>query len=887
MEPPNRTNPSPQWWRLPELRWLTAASIVAVSLGYLARPTMVITPGSGILGALTVRDFHAAEGGYRWTRDRSSLVFPDPGPGREVRVEAEVSGFRPRDQSLPLLVVQAGGASVRTQTVRGVQTITVDTATEGWWKSDLQVQFLSETFTPGEADRRSLGVRVHSVTVRPLASVFWPPGLPPARQLLATTFGVLLLFGLLVRAGLSRRHALQVGVVVALGWSLGFAWARPYAALSSLAAFWALALLTALGIVLPNATRFFWNAMAEARRAAGRGLPVAAGRHAAGLALLAVVGITASYLSRPELVIDLGTGDGILLATQFAGFDQVQGVKFRRALPGAALDLRDFGGGDDWNIAITTQIADSSQSLLLARVADAELTATLDPTWSRHELAAHAPWGWRSGLGLLFPSASYPLDLRVDRVEIDRGRSLPSVRVALMLAATVLLFAAACAATGLGARVSIAIAFSVLVLELVGSTAAPVLVIPFLPFFLGATAAGWAFACLATGVVRALAEREWTPALAPAAIAAATGGLIAWLAATLFPLYQGGHFVYHSSIAEEIWQGRFSTYYFPSPDNMLAIQKQWGDLVIPHSCLYHTLVAPLAMFPQGWFYGLEKTVLATMLATMALAAAILATRFGSARAGVFAAIVVVTAPPGFQLLQLGHLMTLFGCWAATLALTFVALGFERLPERAAWWGATFLITLCFLSYTASLLFGAAVLAATVATLYRTAPRSARALAWASVAAAAAAFFLYYIHWTLPFWNESLPHILATAGSGAESPTLWSRVVGEPRKLAFTYRSALLPLAGLAGLGLLSPSPAATVLLLWGGVLIFFSGVDLFFNLLLKHHYFVLVPVSVGLGLLITWISSKGRLGGVLAAVFVVSLLVLGGLAAVGVALGQP
>jgi len=78
MEPSRIKDELRRWWKLPELRWLTVASVLAVGLGYLVRPTMVIEPGSGLLDALSVRDFHGAEGAYRWTRDRSALVFPDP-----------------------------------------------------------------------------------------------------------------------------------------------------------------------------------------------------------------------------------------------------------------------------------------------------------------------------------------------------------------------------------------------------------------------------------------------------------------------------------------------------------------------------------------------------------------------------------------------------------------------------------------------------------------------------------------------------------------------------------------------------------------------------------------------------------------------------------------
>ena len=106
-----------------------------------------------------------------------------------------------------------------------------------------------------------------------------------------------------------------------------------------------------------------------------------------------------------------------------------------------------------------------------------------------------------------------------------------------------------------------------------------------------------------------------------------------------------------------------------------------------------------------------------MLALVALSASALATRFGSIRAGVLAGVIAISLPPTFQLLGLGHLMTLFGMWAATMALTLITLRFDHLQERATWWWATVALTICFLSYTASLLFAATVAALALPLLY--------------------------------------------------------------------------------------------------------------------------------------------------------------------------
>src|SRR5204863_2796575 len=180
-------------------------------------------------------------------------------------------------------------------------------------------------------------------------------------------------------------------------------------------------------------------------------------------------------------------------------------------------------------------------------------------------------------------------------------------------------------------------------------------------------------------------------------------GFMAWLAATTTSLYRGGHFVFHSSIAEEIWKGRFLLYYLPYPGSMLSQQAQWGNVVVPHPCLYHTLVAPLAALPRPAFFTAEKVVLALLLAAMAWASAALGARVGPPRTGAASAILMASMPASFQLLGLGHLMTILGCWAMTMAVAYLATRSERLGERRCWWRAVMLLALCFLAYFAGLL----------------------------------------------------------------------------------------------------------------------------------------------------------------------------------------
>ena len=61
--------------------------------------------------------------------------------------------------------------------------------------------------------------------------------------------------------------------------------------------------------------------------------------------------------------------------------------------------------------------------------------------------------------------------------------------------------------------------------------------------------------------------------------------------------------------------------------------------------------------------------------------------------------------------------------------------------------------------------------------------------------------------------------------------------------------------------------------------------DLFFNFLLKHHYFVMVPVAVGCGALLSRLAELGRYGRAIALALLAVILYLGVDTALQVALG--
>ena len=165
-------------------------------------------------------------------------------------------------------------------------------------------------------------------------------------------------------------------------------------------------------------------------------------------------------------------------------------------------------------------------------------------------------------------------------------------------------------------------------------------------------------------------------------------------------------------------------------------------------------------------------------------------------------------------------------------------------------------------------------AATVAFWWRISRRQARALAVIGLVACIAAFLLYYVNWTLPFLRESLPLIFKSArgatisqvapdiaAPSAAPATLGerlARVALQPHKLTYTYGFWLFPIAGVAGTLLARQRRERVLLAAWGGSLIAFMCVDLFFNLLVKHHYFVMAPVAVGLALILERVWDRGR-----------------------------
>ena len=458
--------------------------------------------------------------------------------------------------------------------------------------------------------------------------------------------------------------------------------------------------------------------------------------------------------------------------------------------------------------------------------------------------------------------------------------------VALVIGAA-LLVGVGLGAVGLSPSASFAAGAAILAAEAMALALDPVVTIPFAATFCAIAALGSALAAGLAGVATVRRERGHAVVTPPAALAAAAVGFVCFFTTSAFPLYRGGHFGFHTQIAEQIWQGRFLLYYLPYPGSMLSRQAQWGDIIVPHPALFHTLVAPLAALPDAWFALAVKLVLAMWLAGMVLVAAVLATAAGGPSAGAWTGVLAAGLVPFYQLLGLGHLMTILGCFAMAAAMGCLILRFARLQQPWTWVTAVALLSFCFLAYTAGLLFAAFAIAAALPLVARREPSTARALGAAGLAAAAVAFLLYYMQWTWPFLSQSVPRILHGSGApeGGGTPVL-RRLLVLPHKLNYSYGSALIPVLGLAGLARARALPGWPLLGAWAAVLPVFSVADLFFNLLLKHHYFTAVPVAVGGGLLLAALARRGAVGRVAAGVLLGLALLLGLQSALDAALGR-
>jgi hypothetical protein len=369
------------------------------------------------------------------------------------------------------------------------------------------------------------------------------------------------------------------------------------------------------------------------------------------------------------------------------------------------------------------------------------------------------------------------------------------------------------------------------------------------------------------------------------------------LGAILLPQVNIIDLPWHMKWLHELLIGNWQALYFPGA--LSRAPGEWGlDVLIPKSPLFYFVAAPLAILP----WSLEDSVMAfaclldvSLMIFCYWLMASYAREFGGWRAGLWAAFAYAVNPLSFRSLAYGILPTILAQWLTVASFALLVVIASRLLASgrhqralARIRGSLFLF---FVSLAASLVafptiavFNTLILGIlALAWLWRRLPQTRR-LGWivagTTVAAWALALVSYYGQYVSILITTTIPDLLNPASASAQSSNAtpadtapsatpstvhWSSPVD---LLGWTagYLTSLIPLlAGLAGLGLLwwanrkSPrlSALSAVTGAWIVILPVFLVVNYKVDMIGKHLFFTVVPLSLGSGIFFGRLLQRG------------------------------
>ncbi len=346
---------------------------------------------------------------------------------------------------------------------------------------------------------------------------------------------------------------------------------------------------------------------------------------------------------------------------------------------------------------------------------------------------------------------------------------------------------------------------------------------------------------------------------------------------------------WHMKWLHELLAGHWESLYFPGA--LSSVPAEWGlSVLILKSPLFYFVAAPLAVLPWNLEVSVKAFACLLEVSTILFCYGLLA-RFaptlGGWRAGWWAGFAWAANPLGYRALAYGILPTILAQWLSIAFFTLLLLWAERqLRGRAAGpvlAGVQFALLL--------LLFAASLVAFPTIAVFNTWVIGLLGLIWLRgryrglgvralgliIGAWVVALVAYYGIYVSEFLNTTLPDLLAAppvaAGSTAAPSASTVHWTGPLDLLGWTvqYLVSLVPLlGGLAGLALLWSSRAAGardrvrperllawLTAAWISILGLFLIVNYRVDMIGKHLFYTMVPLSLGLGLFLWLLVRRG------------------------------
>ncbi|MEP6774250.1 MAG: hypothetical protein ABJA50_01530 [Chloroflexota bacterium] len=372
---------------------------------------------------------------------------------------------------------------------------------------------------------------------------------------------------------------------------------------------------------------------------------------------------------------------------------------------------------------------------------------------------------------------------------------------------------------------------------------------------------------------------EWLLRLRGSVLAAQHCRILAGLMGLAFLLRFGGMALpqsvivdmpYHMKWLNTLLIGDWQSLYFPG--GLSAVPREWGmELLIPKSPLFYFAFVPISILP----FDLEtsaKWLISLIDSSVVMVVFWLARRAGGrVGAALFASALYAVMPLAFRAFAYGILPTIFAQWLAVLL--FAALLGLR-PTRSnlwTWFGVLLLTIVVLLSFPTVALFVTIVVAAyALLLLFRPSlrPQGSSIYPWQLitllVGAGLISLWAYYGLYVAPVMTSISALLAPKAG---QAPTVrWPG--GWPDLIAWTanYVVTVLPLllaaigfALLLGRRRLTHRRRAVVLLaLWMFILPLFFFVNYKVDMIGKHLFFTMVPVTVAGGVALFAFARRGR-----------------------------